>query len=282
MKYLVYINGHFVPAEQAKVSVFDSAYLYGQGLFETLVAVDGRILFLKEHLARLKKGARLLKIPFPKIDFQKTLQKLLRINKLQNAYLRINLSAEEDVGARGSQSRDIHLSIFAKPADPYPRRLYQKGARLIIIQSVVNDCVPIAQIKTTNYLVKMLARNEIKKRRADEGILLNAKGFVCECAGSNIFMIKGKRLITPPVSDGLMPGVTRQQVITVAPKQGLKVIEKSFKPSSLFKADEVFITSTIKGVMPVATIEEQVINRNPLRAGRGTFSEAFQDEISAL
>ncbi len=254
-KYKVYINGQLVPAEKASISVFDGAFLYGEGLFETLLAGRGKIPFLKDHLRRLRRGVKALGIPLGQSDQQLTavIHKTLRSNKLEDAYIRISVSAEEaDVGKRRRSARDTHIVIFAKPPDPYPAKLYRQGARLIVIKDLLNDPVGVATIKTTNYLVKVMGRRQVQQRKADEGILLNGRGQITECTSSNIFMLKTGRLYTPPVSIGLIPGVIRKQVLQLARRLKVPVREQAFNLSKLEKADEIFITSTLKGIMPVS------------------------------
>ncbi len=282
MSYLVYINGNLVPAEQAKISVFDAAYLYGEGLFETLSAIDSHVLFLKDHLQRLYRGARALKIPIP-LTQQKleiAVHETLRANQLRDAYLRINISAEEsDVGKRHRCASEAHVVIFAKPPDPYPQRLYQKGCRLILIRSVTNDSAQIATLKTTNYLAKVVARREIATRGADEGILLNAKGFVTECAGSNLFLVKRNTLITPALEEGVMPGVTRKKLLQLIRRKKIPCQEKRVSPKQLERADEIFITSTLKGVMPVAQLERGRIGQQVPGPITQQMMEAYQKLI---
>jgi branched-chain amino acid aminotransferase len=280
--YKVYVNGKLIAAERAKISVFDAAFLYGEGLFETLLAINGRISFLADHLQRLSEGARSLHIPLPLSSrgLEAAIYKTLRANRLQEAYVRVNLSAEEaDVGRRQRRATDAHLVIFAKPAEPYPARLYRKGARLVVIQNLINDPVSVATIKTTNYLAKMLARREVSARKADEGILLNAQGHVTECAGSNFFIVKRGRLLTPRVSDGVLPGVTRKWILKLARQQRIPVQEKTLTMRRVEQADEVFITSTLKGVMPVAYVGRRRVGRDVPGQVTAKLTQVYRDRL---
>lgn len=281
-RYKVYVNGRLVAAERAKVSVFDAAFLYGEGLFETLLAVNGRIPFLSDHLQRLSEGARALHVPWPLSlqQLEAAIYKTLRVNGLDNAYVRVNLSAEEaDVGRRQRKATEAHLVIFAKPAEAYPARLYRNGARLIVIRNLINDPVGVATIKTTNYLAKMLARREVAARKADEGILLNARGRVTECAGSNLFVVKRGRLITSSVSEGVLPGVTRKWILKLARQQRIPVAEKRLTLPAVEQADEVFITSTLKGVMPVAFIGQSRIKGKIPGPITSRLAQAYRDRL---
>ncbi len=262
--YKVYINGKLVPAERASISVFDSAYLYGEGLFETILAVGGRIPLLRDHLNRLFRGTKFLRIPMPldREELTAAIQRTLKANRLQDAYIRVNVSAEEAaLGSRQRQPADTHIVIITKPPDPYPDILYRRGARLIVVRDLINDADDVARIKTTNYLTKMLGRRQVQARRADEGILLNAQGAVSECTSSNFFMIKGKTLWTPGLSEGLIPGVVRKCVLSLARRQRIPVREASLSLKRIESADEIFITSTLKGIMPVAWLENKQLPR---------------------
>ena len=259
-RYKVYINGKMVPAEKASISVFDGAYLYGEGLFETIRAIGGRIPLLRDHLRRLYRGAKALGIPIPTTQEQlaAAITKTLRANRLDDAYIRVNVSAEEAaLGQRRRRTADTYIVIITKPPDPYPRRLYRDGARLIIIRDLLNDPVEIARLKTTNYLVKTLGRRQVLACKADEGILLNARGHVTECTSSNLFMMRRGTLWTPSLAEGLIPGVTRKCVLSLARRLRLPVQEAPLTIKRLETADEIFITSTLKGVMPVSRLEQR-------------------------
>lgn len=155
----------------------------------------------------------------------------------------------------------LHWSLLVRPFLGYPAPLYQKGGRLVLIRSVRNDPRPMAQAKVTNYLTKMIARRECAGRSADEGVLLSPDGKVTECTSSNLFVVKNERLITPPLSDGLMPGVTRKVLLRLCRKLKTPFVEKSLWPTDLKKADEIFITSTLKDVMPIARWEGKRVGR---------------------
>jgi branched-chain amino acid aminotransferase len=283
MNYVVYINGKLVSAEEARISVFDAAYLYGEGLFETLAAIHGKVLFFDKHIKRLYSSAKKLKIPAPLSTkkLKSEVYRTLKANNLTNAYIRIGLSAEEeDVGARIRSLKDVNLVIFTKPVDPYPPHLYTKGARLILIRSVQNDSRNIAGLKSTNYLSKVIARREIAKRGADEGILLNAEGRITECAGSNLFIVKKGKLMTPPLKEGLLPGITRQVLLDLARKKKILCIEKPLTVKDLKTADEIFITSTLKGVLPVRKFE-QSLKQVPGRVTQSLYY-AYESNLSRM
>lgn len=244
-----WVNQRRILESKATISIFDSAYLYGHGVFETLRASHGRVLFIKEHLQRLKKNARHLgiKLPYSKSLLAKEISGLLRQNKLQEATIRMTLSQ--------TPSGKAHLLITTRPFIPYPPSCYTRGGKLILIKSVYADAATIAGIKTTSYLTKILARKEIRKRRAVEGVLLNARGSITEGGSSNVFIVKKGVLYTPPLADALLPGIRRSIVMKLSKKLGIPCQEKSLRPSDLYKADEIFMTSTLKDILPIRKFE---------------------------
>ncbi len=251
----IWINGRLIPEHQAKIPVSDSAYLYGHGAFETLRAVDGEILFLEKHLQRLRRGSRLLKIRFPYRfgGLTKEINRLLKKNHLDDATVRMMLSQDTDGQPR--------LVITAKPYKPFPDSYYSKGAPMILVKTIRNDSARIANTKTTNYLTKMLARREIERAGAVEGVLLNNQGRVTEGASSNLFVVKKGRLITPPISDGLLPGVRRAVVLRLARILKIPCREKSLAVRNLKDADEIFLTSSLKGIMPIRTFDGKKVGK---------------------
>jgi branched-subunit amino acid aminotransferase/4-amino-4-deoxychorismate lyase len=256
MSSWVSINGRLLPEGKAGIPVDDSAYLYGLGLFETLRAANGRVLFLKDHLARLKRNARLLglKLALGPSALTTAIYRTLKKNRLREAHLRINLSQSPEGRSR--------LTIIAKPYRPYPRSFYTKGGPLILARSIRNDSGPIATVKTTDYLTKIIARKEIAKRNAVDGVLLNVEGNVTEGASSNLFIVKKGRIYSPPLSDGLLPGIRRKIAIKLARKLKIPVAEKSLRPRDLKNADEIFLTSTLKGILPIRSFDGKKIGKS--------------------
>ncbi len=248
MTQRVNLNGRLIPDRDAKISVYDSAYLYGEGVFETLLVQCGKPIFLAQHLTRLFRSIRILQFSFPfSLDrLKKEVIRTIRVNRWKEAPLRIQISA---------QDRKFGFAIFRAAFKPYPQKLYQRGARLILVHSVVNDPWPLVTIKTTNFLTKMVARREIQRRRADEGLLLNSAGRITEGASSNFFVVQQGRLLTPPIEEGLLPGITRQKILQLAKKMRIPTGEAPLTVSAIRKAKEIFIVSSLKGVMPIRWFE---------------------------
>lgn len=245
-----------MPAHRACLPVSDSAYLYGIGIFETLRAVGAIPLFFRHHDERLRRNARAigLRVPLSSTCLRSEIAKLLKKAGHPKSTLRIVLSSNERNRPR--------LVIIAKPFKPYPRRCYRKGARVVIAKTVQADTKKMAAIKTTSYLTKMLARREAKRRGADEAVLLNPEGCITEGASSNVFIVKKDRLFTPPLSEGLLPGTRRKVVLSLAKKLGIPICESVVRPADLFRADEIFITSSLKEIMPVGLVEGRTIGKS--------------------
>ena len=247
----VWINGQILSKKNARIPLDDSSFLNGIGVFETMRGHKGQILFLNLHLKRFFKNAKKmgLKLAYSPSRLSQEILKILKHSQLSEATIRMTLSRD----AAGAS----HLVIAPRLYEPYPKSCYTKGGKLVFIHSVIADPLPLAAIKSTSYLTKMLARAEAKKRGAVEGLLINAQGFVTEGASSNVFMVKNGILYTPPLSDGLLPGTRRQVVLNIAKKLKIKVKEKSLRPQDFLKADEIFITSSLKDILPIRQIEEK-------------------------
>lgn len=251
----LYLNGKFLPEEEAKISVFSGGVLYGQGLFETMRADKGRVFRLEEHLTRLKKGAEVLGLKAPKDleNSKQIIQQLVKLNHLPDAYLRLMLIPDEKQGAS--------LVFFCRDINLYRKR--KKSWSCVIVQKVrQNEFSPLSKLKTLNYLPLLLARKEAESKGADEGILLNTKGEICEGSRTNIFIItEDGELNTPPIESGCLPGITRKAVIESVKKISLRVREKSLRVEDLKKADEVFLTNSLIGVMPVTKIDNRIVGK---------------------
>lgn len=247
---MIWINGRLFRQGSAKISALDGSFLWGVGLFETLAAHRGRVLFFDGHLARLRRSARFLKlrVPLSNSAIKRAVVRTLRANRLTEATIRITLSED-------------NLVIWVRRFEPYPKRIYREGGRLILIKSVPNDPLPLAGIKSTNYLAKMLGRREVRERRADEGVLLNAAGRPVEGTSSNLFIVSHGTILTPPLSEGLMPGVRRQVVLKLSHRLKIPLRERRLTVADLRRADEIFVTSTLKGVMPIGWFEGKRLHR---------------------
>lgn len=260
---LIYLNGRLVKREDAKISVFDHGLLYGDGVFEGIRSYNCLVFKLKEHIDRLYASAQgiSLKIPLTKSQLEKAIITTLKANKLKNAYIRL-------VVTRGVGDLGLDPRFCAKPTVViitdkialYPKELYKKGLEIVTVPTRRN--IPEAlspQIKSLNYLNNILGKIEAINAGVQEAMMLDQNGFVTECTGDNIFMIKNKVLLTPPVHAGVLNGITRSVVLNLAPQAGLKPQESILTRFDFFTSDEVFLTGTAAEIIPVIKIDARSI-----------------------
>ncbi len=280
---LVYLDGHFIPQEEARVSVFDHGFLYGDGIYETMRAYEGRLFLLKQHLARLKRSANAisLKLPLPLDKISEALNETLVVNKLREAYVRLHVSrGPGEIGLDPALCAAPTMVIVAKPFLDYPAAYFERGLRVAIVKTRRNH--PLAMnpsIKGTNFLNNILAKIEAVKAKAIEGIMLNWQGHVAEGTISNIFAVRKGILYTPHTDTGILEGVTRDLVLRLARRKKIPVKEVLLSPKALLAADECFITNTTMEVMPVTTIDRKRVgsgNPGPVTA---VLRQAYKDEV---
>lgn len=256
----VWMNGEIIPAEKAKVSVNDYGFLYGFGLFETIRAYNGKPFMLEAHLERLNGSLRSLGLSF-RIDvdeIRKAIRRLLRENGLSSVDSRIRLSVTPgegkptgDLGSCGEPT----IVILASPIPPDLDAALASGVKVVIYPHPRSISGEMARMKLTSYVENLLARRYAKERGAFEAILLDRSGYVLEGSISNLFVLRGERLVTPPVDLGLLPGITRSLLIRIAPDLGMEVNEKPFRSEELLKGDGVLITNSVIGLVPVRELE---------------------------
>ncbi|MBL7131521.1 MAG: branched-chain-amino-acid transaminase [Candidatus Omnitrophica bacterium] len=260
----IYLNGKLVDKQDAKISVFDHGLLYGDGVFEGIRSYNCLVFKLKEHIHRLYDSAQaiLLKIPITKEAMIKIIITTLKANKLRDAYIRVVVTrGEGDLGLDPRKCKSPSIFIIADKIVLYPKELYQKGLSIVTVPTPRN--VPEAlnpQIKSLNYLNNILAKIEAINFNAEEALMLNHDGLVAECTGDNVFMVKNHMLITPPTAVGVLAGITRQSVLDLSPKLGLKTEEKLITRYDLFNANEVFLTGTAAEIIPVVSIDGRIIS----------------------
>ncbi|HOW88462.1 MAG TPA: branched-chain-amino-acid transaminase [Candidatus Omnitrophota bacterium] len=268
MELQVYIDGKWYPKNEAKISIFDHGLLYGDGVFEGIRAYGGLIFKLDEHLTRLWESAHtiMLTIPMDVKAMKTAIIETLKKNKLKDAYIRVVVTrGVGDLGLSPWLCKKATVFIITDKITLYPKTLYQKGLDIITVPTVRN--LPEAvnpSIKSLNYLNNILAKIEAKNGGCIEALLLNHQGYVAECTGDNVFMIKkiGKGqtvkdyiLLTPPTYLGALKGITRQAIIEIAGRIKLPFEERVLTRHDLFNADEVFLTGTAAEVIPVVKID---------------------------
>ncbi len=260
----VYINGKFYPKEEAKISVFDHGLLYGDGVFEGIRCYNGHIFKFSEHIDRLYNSASAiaLEISMSKEELKEAVKATLEANNMKDSYIRLVVT--RGVGKLGLDPfncSDPQVIIITDLIQLYPKELYEKGLDAIIVSTIRNHSEALnPKVKSLNYLNNILAKIECLNAGAAEGIMLNKDGYVAECTGDNIFIVKDNEIFTPPADAGILVGITRDVVIELANESGIKVREEQLTRDDLYVADECFLTGTAAGVIPVARIDERKIS----------------------
>ena len=269
----IYIDGAFYADNEAKISVFDHGLLYGDGVFEGIRFYNGRVFRLKEHLDRLYDSARAicLTVPLTQDEMTRAVLESIRQNQLRDGYIRLVVTrGVGDLGLNPKLCRKATVIIIAANITLYPAELYQKGLEVITCATRrVSPSALSPAVKSLNYLNNVMAKIEAMQAGAGEGLMLNDQGYVAECTGDNIFVIKNGAISTPPISAGALRGITRQVVIDIAAEFGMPVSEENMTRYELYIADEIFLTGTAAEVIPVVKLDSRAIgdgNPGPLTA----------------
>ncbi|MBI5298964.1 MAG: aminotransferase class IV [Deltaproteobacteria bacterium] len=239
----VWINGQLVEENEARISLFDRAYLYGEGVFETLKTYAGKPAFMERHYFRLRSNCEKLNIPLPfsEKEFAKGLMDVIKANGLSEAAIRITVST---VGASSN------ITIFASPITINPK-FFETGVKVELLITFTNDPIATAGIKSTSYITKMLARTQAAKDGVYETILRNEKGYWVEGNRTNFFIVSEGEVVTAPLSDGLLPGITREMVLEILKEQKIPHKEDHITTEMIQNAEEIFLTGSTSEVMPV-------------------------------
>jgi branched-chain amino acid aminotransferase len=263
MRMKIYMNGKLIPERDAKVSVFDHGLLYGDGVFEGIRSYNGRVFKLDEHIDRLFDSAKAidLKIPMTPAGVSKAVVRTCVANKTYDGYIRLVVT--RGVGTLGLNPylcKKAQIFIIAADIQLYPKKLYAEGLRLVTVGTVRNLAEAVnPRIKSLNYLNNILAKIEAINNGCMEAIMLNSRGEVAEATGDNLFVIKGNKLLTPPVDAGILEGITRNVVMELAVAEELDVRENTLSRYDIYTADEVFLTGTAAEVIGVVDVDKRKI-----------------------
>lgn len=259
----VYISGNLVDKEQAKVSVYDHALLYGDGVFEGIRVYGGKVFLLAEHVDRLYESALAirLEIPMSRADMAAAVNSTVAANGIGDGYVRLVVTrGAGDLGLDPRKSKNPQTIIIAETITLYPREMYEQGLKLITASTMRNHSAALSpRIKSLNYLNNILAKIEGTDAGCVEALMLNHKGEVAECTGDNIFIVKGGVLKTPPSEAGILEGITRNAVIGLARDAGVTVQEVPLVRHDIYAADECFLTGTAAEVIAVASLDGRPI-----------------------
>ncbi|HXX58107.1 MAG TPA: aminotransferase class IV, partial [Thermodesulfovibrionales bacterium] len=278
----VFLNNGLIPKAEARVSVFDHGFLYGDGIYETMRAYDGVVFMMDEHLARLHRSADLIKLSVLKdaAALKAALFETLVANSLKNAYVRITVSrGYGPIGLDPDLCREPTLVIIAEEMRDYPKSYYERGLQVIIARTRRNLKEALnPQIKSLNFLNNILAKVEAKERDAYESLMLNVSGHITEGTVSNVFFYKDAVLCTPSPDCGILDGITRKIVLDLAVREGLTVKEGMFTAGDISGAQEVFLTNTTMEVMPVCRIDGTTYKVGEVAR---LLRKAYRDEVRA-
>ncbi|MBI4124432.1 MAG: aminotransferase class IV family protein [Deltaproteobacteria bacterium] len=258
-----WINGKLVDESKAVLSIFDRSYLYGEGIFETLRCYGGKPAFLDRHYQRLRQNSRRLQIPLTlsEKDLRFAIGRLLKKNKMKEAVVRATVSLQgATFGVEIPKDPKVNLTLFCRPAALDPR-LFEAGVKVFCSQNLINDSPGVADIKATSYLTKMLARAEAAKAGAYETLLKNAKGNWAEGSRTNLFVVLDRTVITPPLSEGILNGITRQVVLEILKEKKMAHREAPITDLMLNNAEEIFLTGSTSEVMPVGEVIGMIIRK---------------------
>ena len=263
MSLKIYINGKLLDKNEATISVFDHGLLYGDGVFEGIRSYNGLIFKLTEHLLRLYESAKSieLSIPISLPELTEAIIRTLKANQLKDAYIRLVVTrGVGDLGLDPAKCPSPTIIIITDKITLYPEEYYKNGLELITAST--RRSIPEAvnpQIKSLNYLNNILAKIEATNSGVMEAIMLNQNGYLVECSGVNIFVIRKGQVLTPPCFLGALKGITRDAIIELARKEKMEVREEIMTRHDLFNSDESFLTGTAAEIIPVVKVDGRTI-----------------------
>jgi branched-chain amino acid aminotransferase len=263
MNLKIYIDGSFHDQTEAKISVFDHGLLYGDGVFEGIRFYNDRVFRLEEHIDRLWDSARsiALELPMSKLELVAATLETIRQNDLHDGYIRLVVT--RGVGSLGlspESCRRPSIIIIAATIALYPEDLYQKGLTLVTCSTRRTPPAALSpRVKSLNYLSNILGKLEAQNAGAGEGLMLNEQGYVTECTGDNIFIVKKGEISTPDLNSGILAGVTRAVVFELAEKLGIRAVERELIRHDIYTADECFLTGTAAEVIPAVQLDRRLI-----------------------
>lgn len=260
----VFLNGEFIPSENAHVSIYDHGFLYGDGAFEGIRAYHGKAFKLQAHVDRLYRSLKALwiEMPYGQEQFVANIEKLVEKNEVTDGYIRVTVSRGVTLGLDPRNIKgDPTVVISTDKLALYPQSMYENGLSVVTVATrVASPQVLEPRIKSLGkYLCNIQAKIEANQVGAGEGLMLTEDGYVAECTGDNIFYIRNGVVYTPPAFLGILEGITRQAVIELLTEMGIKVEEKVFTRFDLYTADEAFLTGTAAEVIPMVKLDDRVI-----------------------
>ena len=281
----VFLNGLFVPLKNARVSILDRGFAYGDGLFETMRAYRGGIFRLDAHLDRLLSSLDrvMIDLPLTRGELKEALHHTLKLNQLDEGILRLTVTrGEQAPGLLSHASTSPTLVIHARPYEPPPEHWFNEGVRISLFpDSAVRTSTLNQQVKSSNYLSHILIRELAEKQSSVEGILLDDHGNVTEGTVSNLFMVKDGKLSTPTLNQHILAGIIRQVVLDIARQNGIPVVERSISAHELHSADEIFLTNSGVEILPVSHVDGKTIGQWQDREVTPKLQSVFRKTVDA-
>lgn len=277
----IYIDGEFYPEPEAKVSVFDHGLLYGDGIFEGIRFYNGRVFRLTEHLERLYDSAKAiaLKIPLTFAEMEEATLETIRQNNLRDGYIRLLVTrGKGNLGLSPDRCPKACVIIIADKIQLYPEEKYQKG--MVMVTCSTRRATPAAllpAVKSLNYLNNIMAKVEASHAGADEGVMLNEQGYVAECTGDNLFVVKRGVVTTPPVYAGALCGINRAVVLEICQELGIPTRESEMTRYDIYTADECFLTGTAAEVIAAIVLDTRPIGDGKPGALTNRIIERFRE-----
>ena len=275
----IFLNGEFIQEEEAKVSVFDRGFLYGDGAFETLRVYNGKPFLLERHLGRLAHSLDSLHIgdPYGFDQWYNYVKELITRNNSNNSVLRIHVS--RGVGKRGYTSSGNYspTAIISLHDAPSPN-LSDPPLELITATNILTDHDPLSTLKTSNKLINIIAMREAERAEAHDAVLLNGKGYATETSSSNIFAVQEKTLWTPPLTSGCLSGITRAYVLELAVELGIEAIQKDLDVGFLKNSEGIFLTNSVREIQSVKSLDGDIINQSPITL---EFQKTYRQKVTS-
>ncbi|WP_449619977.1 branched-chain-amino-acid transaminase [Robertmurraya sp. Marseille-Q9965] len=259
----IFLNDQYVTKENAKVSVYDHGFLYGDGVFEGIRVYSGNIFRMKEHMERLYNSAKsiLLKVPYTEDELTKIIANTVEKNNVEDAYIRVVVSrGVGDLGLDPYKCPTASVVVIVEPLSIFPKELYESGLEIVTVATRRNrPDVLSPKVKSLNYLNNVLVKIEAHLANVSEALMLNDQGYVAEGSADNVFILKNGCFYTPPGYVGALDGITRNAVIDIAQELGYEVKEEPFTRHDVYTSDEVFLTGTAAEVIAVVKVDGRTI-----------------------
>ena len=281
----VWMNGGLVDENDAKLSVWDHGTLYGDGVFEGIRVYGGTVFESQAHIDRLYESARHIRlaIPYTKQEIVDALREAVRANELVDGYIRLIVTrGEGTLGLNPFKCVDPSVVIIADQIALYPEEMYENGMAVIIAKTLRTAPSMLSpSVKSLNYLNNIMAKIEAIDAGVAEAIMLNVDGNAAECTGDNIFIVKDAQVITPPPEAGMLIGITRGLVMSLAEKLGIAFSEQNITPEDIYAADECFLTGSAAEVISVTKVDGKPIGNGKVGPITKRLLRAYRDYIAS-